>query len=83
MSVDQHISDDPVDYSQPFAVEVAARIKRLPPYLFGRINQLLLDKRRNGDDVIDLGMGNPSDPPEPIVIDKLAGTGPDGIGPKI
>ena len=55
-----------------FQVEVAQRVKRLPPYMFGRINNLLYEKRRAGEDVIDMGMGNPSDPPEPLVIDKLA-----------
>jgi alanine-synthesizing transaminase len=40
--------------------------------MFGRINQLLYEKRRAGNDVIDLGMGNPSDPPEDLVIEKLA-----------
>ena len=56
----------------PFRVQVAERVTRLPPYLFGRINTLLYNKRRAGDDVIDLGMGNPSDPPEDFVIEKLA-----------
>ncbi|MBN1854890.1 MAG: aminotransferase class I/II-fold pyridoxal phosphate-dependent enzyme [Pirellulales bacterium] len=55
----------------PFRVKVASRVKRLPPYMFGRINALLYNKRRAGDDVIDLGMGNPSDPPEDRVINKL------------
>ncbi|MCE9546121.1 MAG: aminotransferase class I/II-fold pyridoxal phosphate-dependent enzyme [Planctomycetia bacterium] len=50
---------------------VADRVHRLPPYLFGRINALLYQKRRAGDDVIDLGMGNPSDPPNDLVIEKL------------
>ncbi|MGB6044073.1 MAG: aminotransferase class I/II-fold pyridoxal phosphate-dependent enzyme [Pirellulales bacterium] len=68
---DKHLSEDPVDYSKPFRVEVATRVKRLPPYLFGRINALLLEKRQAGDDVIDLGMGNPTDPPEDLVIEKL------------
>jgi len=53
-------------------IDVASRVKRLPPYMFGRINQLLYDKRRAGSDVIDLGMGNPSDPPDARVIEKLA-----------
>jgi alanine-synthesizing transaminase len=56
----------------PFRVEFAPRVHRLPPYLFGRINTLLYQKRRAGQDVIDLGMGNPSDPPDPIVIEKLS-----------
>ena len=60
---------DPVP--EPFEVKFAARVDRLPPYMFGRINSSLYQKRRAGDDVIDLGMGNPSDPPDPIVIQKL------------
>jgi len=51
---------------------VAERVKRLPPYLFAHINAVKYQKRRAGDDVIDLGMGNPSDPPEDLVIEKLA-----------
>ena len=53
-------------------IELAARVYRLPPYLFGKINAQLLAKRQAGNDVIDLGMGNPSDPPEDLVVDKLA-----------
>jgi alanine-synthesizing transaminase len=56
---------------QPFRVEVADRVKRLPPYLFGKINALKYAKRRAGIDVIDLGMGNPTDVPDQQVIDKL------------
>lgn len=55
----------------PFQVNVADRVKRLPPYLFGKINALKLAKRRAGIDVIDLGMGNPTDVPDPAVIAKL------------
>lgn len=58
--------------SESFEVNLAARVHRLPPYLFGRINQLLYQKRRAGGDVIDMGMGNPSDPPQDLVIEKLA-----------
>src|SRR5439155_9451523 len=61
----------------PFPIQVAERVTRLPPYLFGRINALLYNKRRAGDDVIDLGMGNPSDHPEDFVIEKLAEAGRD------
>ena len=32
----------------------------------------MYEKRRAGDDVIDLGMGNPTDPPQDLVIEKLA-----------
>jgi alanine-synthesizing transaminase len=55
-----------------FPIELAPRVHRLPPYLFGRINNLLYQKRRAGHDLIDMGMGNPSDPPDPQVIAKLA-----------
>lgn len=58
--------------ARPYNVEVADRVKRLPPYLFARINQLMHEKRQAGDDVIDMGMGNPSDPPHPMVVEKLA-----------
>ena len=53
-------------------IEPAQRIKRLPPYLFGRLNALKHSKRQAGVDIIDLGMGNPSDPTPQIVIDKLS-----------
>ncbi|MEO1495794.1 MAG: aminotransferase class I/II-fold pyridoxal phosphate-dependent enzyme [Planctomycetota bacterium] len=59
------------DPASPFEVRVADRVTRLPPYLFGKINKLIYDKRVAGDDVIELGMGNPSDPPEELVIEKL------------
>jgi alanine-synthesizing transaminase len=56
---------------EPYGLDVAARVRGLPPYLFGKINELKYRKRREGIDVIDLGMGNPTDPPDPLVIDKL------------
>jgi alanine-synthesizing transaminase len=55
----------------PFQIDVAERVKRLPPYLFGKINELKYRKRRAGVDIIDLGMGNPTDVPDPLVIEKL------------
>ncbi len=54
-----------------FKIEPAQRIKRLPPYLFGRLNALKLQKRQADIDVIDLGMGNPLDGAPQVVIDKL------------
>jgi alanine-synthesizing transaminase len=59
------------DSVEHFDLEVAPRVRGLPPYLFGKINELKYRKRRAGIDVIDLGMGNPTDPPEQWVIDKL------------
>lgn len=72
---DAQSSHDAVDSestSQPFEIQPAQRVLRLPPYLFGRINKLLYEKRVAGHDVIDLGMGNPSDAPQELVIEKLA-----------
>ena len=46
-------------------------IEKLPPYVFAVITQYKMEARRRGEDIIDLGMGNPDLPtPEPIV-DKL------------
>lgn len=52
-------------------IKPAERIRRLPPYLFGRLNAMKHAMRQAGADVIDLGMGNPIDRPPQIVIDKL------------
>ncbi len=47
------------------------RIKRLPPYVFNIINDLKLEARHRGDDIVDLGMGNPDMPTPPHVVAKL------------
>lgn len=54
-----------------FKIEPGHRITRLPPYLFAQLNALKHAKRQAGADIIDLGMGNPSDGAPQIVIDKL------------
>ncbi len=57
--------------SDQFKIDVSSRIQRLPPYLFGRINKMKYDKRVAGIDIIDLGMGNPTDPTPESVVTKL------------
>src|SRR4051794_37032593 len=57
---------------QPFKVDVSSRITRLPPYPFGRINKMKYEKRVAGVDIIDLGMGNPTDPTPECVVSKLS-----------
>lgn len=47
------------------------RIKGLPPYVFAEIDQLKLEARRAGDDVVDLGFGNPDIPSPDIAVEKL------------
>lgn len=47
------------------------RIDRLPPYLFAEIDQMKLEARRRGEDIIDLGMGNPDLPTPRHIVEKL------------
>lgn len=47
------------------------RIGQLPPYVFARVDQRKLAARRDGEDIIDLGFGNPDIPSAPFVVDKL------------
>ncbi len=68
----QESPNDAPDDARPFEINVADRIKKLPPYLFAELNALKYQKRRAGADVVDLGMGSPSDPPDPLVVEKLA-----------
>ena len=56
---------------EQFKIRYAERMNQLPPYLFGMINKMKMEKRWKGDDVIDLGMGNPMDPTPGMVTDKL------------
>jgi alanine-synthesizing transaminase len=52
-------------------VKPSQRLERLPPYLFARINALKQKKRQQNIDIIDLGMGNPSDPTPDKIVKKL------------
>src|SRR5437764_11360029 len=47
------------------------RIQRLPPYVFAEVNAMKAAARARGEDVVDLGMGNPDGAPPRHVIDKL------------
>ena len=47
------------------------RIRRLPPYVFAEVNAMKAAARARGEDVIDLGMGNPDGAPPAHVIEKL------------
>ncbi len=46
-------------------------IEKLPPYVFAVINQLKMEARHRGEDIIDLGMGNPDLPTPDPIVDKL------------
>lgn len=47
------------------------RIQRLPPYVFGIVNDLKAKARAAGEDIIDFGMGNPDQPTPKHIVDKL------------
>ena len=48
------------------------RLRRLPPYVFAEVNALKAAARARGEDIVDLGMGNPDGAPPAHVIEKLA-----------
>jgi len=47
------------------------RMGRLPPYIFATVDKLKMDLRRKGEDIIDLGMGNPDMPTPKHIVKKL------------
>ncbi|MBI1207118.1 MAG: LL-diaminopimelate aminotransferase [Azospirillum sp.] len=48
------------------------RTKRLPPYVFAAVNAMKARARAAGEDIIDLGMGNPDLPTPQHIVDKLS-----------
>ncbi len=50
------------------------RIRRLPPYVFAEVDAMKARARAAGDDIIDLGMGNPDTPTPQHIVDKLVET---------
>ena len=47
------------------------RMSRLPPYVFSTVNNIKMEARRRGEDIIDLGMGNPDIPTPKHIVNKL------------
>ena len=47
------------------------KVRRLPPYVFEQVNRLKASARAAGEDIIDLGMGNPDLPTPQAIVDKL------------
>jgi len=60
-----------IEMLDDYTINVSPRLRRLPPYLFGTLNKMKYQKRQEGIDIIDLGMGNPNDPTPQPVVDKL------------
>lgn len=55
-------------------METFHSVRRLPPYVFEPVNKLKAQARAEGDDIIDLGMGNPDLPTPQHIVDKLVET---------
>lgn len=47
------------------------RLSRLPPYILAEVSKLMISARREGRDIINLGMGNPDLPTPPHIVEKL------------
>ena len=56
-----------------------ARINRLPPYVFAIVNDLKMQLRRKGEDIVDLGMGNPDLATPQHIVDKLVEAASKGV----
>ncbi len=52
-------------------VDFAQRLKILPPYLFAEIERITKEKKRAGEDIIDLSVGDPDLPPPPFILEAL------------
>jgi len=53
------------------------RIRRLPPYVFAEVNRMKAKARAAGEDIVDLGMGNPDQPTPKHIVDKMIETARD------
>ena len=54
-----------------FSEDDFSLIRRLPPYVFNVVNEYKTKARAEGEDIIDLGMGNPDQPTPAHIVDKL------------
>ncbi|MCD6156660.1 MAG: LL-diaminopimelate aminotransferase [Candidatus Atribacteria bacterium] len=52
-------------------MEVATRIRKLPPYLFAQIEQKIAEEKEKGREILDLGIGDPDLPTPSFIVDKL------------
>jgi len=51
--------------------EEFSRIQRLPPYVFNIVNDLKMEARQRGEDIVDFGMGNPDKATPQHIIDRM------------
>jgi alanine-synthesizing transaminase len=57
--------------NDPQSAKQFERMQRLPPYVFTQVVNQMMEERRKGEDVIDLGMGNPDLPTPQPIVDKM------------
>ena len=55
------------------SVEMASRVKNLPPYLFAAIDKMKQEARAKGVDLIDMSIGDPDLPTPPHIVDAMKG----------
>jgi len=58
-------------FKEGIVMKTFARLDRLPPYVFATVNQIKMEARHAGKDIIDLGMGNPDIGTPQHIVDKL------------
>ncbi len=63
----------PVPDGPPISYEqiICTRMRQLPPYPFAKVDALKVKLRQAGRDVIDMGVGNPTDPTPDPIVDKI------------
>ena len=67
-----HLKDYPVlFFEECVTMQEFSRMSRLPPYVFQVVDTLKMELRHKGEDIIDLGMGNPDIPTPKHIVDKL------------
>jgi len=59
------------EFYEVIIMKTFARLDRLPPYVFATVNQIKMEARHAGKDIVDLGMGNPDIGTPQHIVDKL------------
>ena len=52
-------------------MQTFSRLNRLPKYVFAAVNKIKMDARHAGEDIVDLGMGNPDLGTPQHIVDKM------------
>lgn len=52
-------------------IEIANRVKQIPPYIFAELEKIINSKRKQGLKIISLSIGDPDLPPPPFVLKAL------------